>query len=144
MCCQETISSGLNTRHHVSVDDTTAFNLYITFNQCCKFLAYQHLVVLRSIHLTTGKCNGTGKVNGSVLHQSTNEDNLFGTQRPNHLALVDGRNMVNLNTNVTSRSRTIKHIHLTVLGTSKSCIALLSTHTQINLGQLTQSRNTCL
>ena len=116
MCAEETVGCGLDTGHHITVNNTTALNLNITLNQRCEFLTNKHLVILGSIHLTTGKCYGTGKVNCAILHQTTNEDYLFGTQRPNHLTLVDGRNMINLYTYITSGSRTIENINLTVLG----------------------------
>ena len=52
--------------------------------------------------------------------------------------------MINLHTHVTGRGRTVKHIHLTVLGTGQRRIRLPGTDAQINLGQLAQRSDTGL
>ena len=88
----------------------------LAFQKTCDGLTYEHLCISRIVHLATCNCYKTTKVYLARVEQSAEEDDGCRVYSPNHLTLVNGSDVVDLNAYVTSRTRTVEYVHLNVLG----------------------------
>ena len=144
MSTKETFGRCLETRHHVTADDASTFSINRAVEERGQLLADLHLVVLRRLHLATSKRDGAGEIDCASLQETTQEDNFLGSECPNHFALVDGVDVIDLNAHITCRSGTVEDVHLAVLSLGQSLSGLLCTHAKINLCELCQSGKTSL
>ena len=144
MSTEETFGRGLETRHHVAADDASTLSINRAVEERGQLLADLHLVVLGCLHFATSKRNGASKIDCASLQETTQEDNLLSSKSPNHLALVDGADVIDLNAHITCRSWTVEDVHFAVLSLGQSLSGLLCAHAKINPCQLCQSGKTSL
>ena len=145
MSAHKALERALVAGQHVAVDDAQVLAFGQTTVQHARNLStHLHTGVCRSLHLRTGHGNDAGQIHLTFVEQTTDEDNLLGIQCPHHFTLVHGSRVVDLDTHISCRMRSVKHRHGHTLGLLQGSTCLLSAHAQVSGSHLGQCVKTCL
>ena len=141
MCAQESVLSSGASGEHVSVDDSHVVLCVIRVaEQSLQFLSHEHVGILRLLHLAAHERHSALQAHLTGEEQSSEEDYRRWVNRPNHLSLVHGSHVIHLHAHVSSRARTVEHVHLHIVGSRQRLHALLlRSDTEIRLRHLRQS-----
>ena len=145
MSTEEIIKCSLLSCERVTINDTYMILLLkISIKNILNRSTNKNLCVCRLCYLTSCNSYLLTQVNLSFKEKTTKEDNSRRIYSPYYLSLVYWRNVVNLNTNISCRTWSVKNINLHIFCICKCRSTLLCTNTKINLGNLAQCRKTCL
>jgi len=144
MSAHKALERALVAGQHVAIHDAQVLALgQAAFQHACNLSTHLHTGVCRSLHLRTDHGDDAGQIHLALVEQTTDEDNLLGTQCPHHFTLVHGSRVVDLYTHVSCGMRSVEHRHGHTLGLLQGSTCLLGAHAQISgshLGQRVKTR----
>ena len=106
--------------------------------------ANEHLGITRSLDFATGHSDRAGQIHLACAEKTADEDYFLSAESPDHLALVDRVNVVDLHAYVAGGGGTVEDGHLHVLGSGESLSLLLLAYAEMHLCNLGQQREALL
>ena len=100
------------------------FRFHVACHNIANLGTHEHLFVLWFLDFRTCHSDCAGEVNNTFVEKSSDENDLFGTQCPNHFTLVDGVDVVDLNANITCRALAVEYGHFRILRVGKRAVGL--------------------
>ena len=111
------IGSGLAPGERIAVEKAhVAVGLDIIAEDLTDLCTDLYAGISRLFHLAAGDGDSAGHVDITGVEQMAEEDDGSGVDGPHHFALVDGVDIVNLNPDVASRTRTVEDVDVDVAG----------------------------
>ena len=145
MSTKEVVSSSLTTCQRIAINNSdTILAFKFSFKYHTQRCTYQGFCIFRSFDFCTCYSNQASKVYTSVVNQTSDKQYSYRVDSPNHFTLVYWVNMINLHTNVGSRTRTYEAIDLSILQTIPKFVATVLANTNIHVSNLSKSRDTSL